>query len=530
MICESQGKTTSLKVLAKEFKVKIVEYKNYNQEFEVIIDEDLDEKREFYSKSNQIQNFREFISNCVNYKNRFDFESSDVVIGGTCETSNHRLILFEELPNAFYQRPEAFHNELKVLNKVYGNRLLPIVFIISETTNGQSDEYKLLPKWLQSELNMESITFKAITDASIRKVLERSTDNQLSKNAIEELIDSASGDVRCAINSLQLLHMHSIDNYCDKRNSISAKKRLKVESSNGFVSRDPSLTVCHAIGKVLYAKPIESEDMSNSNGPQLNAVHRLPSHLSDKERIALIDSPDSIADKLVVSSDVFNAWLHHNCIDFCDDLESFENCIDLFCETDALFSGEHHFNNKSLFDSYKSSLAIRGLMFNLSSNKGSNDAKQVPNEADVRPKRSFKPFQKPRTLDVNRSADLLKRQISQSMSHILHRSPYCTTSSLVIDLIPMLAQMSGNTLRSDDYLKYVFNKFVRYEPKRSRNNDPDFFDALFESSVDNRLEANDKILQNNTNDEPKDGYIMLIDNKPIDNCDFTIEDIDSETD
>ena len=521
-----------MKVLAKEFKVQVIEYKNYNQEYEPIIDEYLNEKREFYSNyMNQIENFKQFIANSVNYKNRFDFESNDGVIASTSDTSDHRLILFEEFPNVFYRQPEALHKELKLLIKKYGKRLIPIVFIISETSNGQSDEYKLLPKSLQSELNMQTISFNAITDTSIRKVLERSSDNQLSKNAIEGLIDSASGDVRCAINNMQLLYMHSIDNYCDKGDKKLAKKRLKVELNNGFVSRDPSLTVCHAIGKVLYAKPLESEDETQTNAPNLDSVCRLPPHLSDKERVPLIDSPDSIADKLVVSSDVFNAWLHQNYIDFCgDSLEKVQNCIDWLCGCDALFSGEHHFNNKPIFESYKASLAIRGLMFNLSSSKESNDAKQVPNEAFVKSKRGFKSFKKPQTFVVNRSADSVMRQISQSMSRSMSPlSPFSTTNSLVIDFIPFISQMPKHLQRTDNEFRYVLNKLVKYDRNHHQNNEHYLCNALSQSSIDNSFETNDEtIFQINTNDEQKDGNVIQIDCRPIDDLNYTIEDIDSD--
>ncbi|CAG2182083.1 unnamed protein product, partial [Oppiella nova] len=139
------GKTTSLKVLAKEMDVEVIEYKTYSQYYETLVDDHLQERQQnMLILQNQIQNFRSFIEVSVRYgRSRLSLESTDSQMGSPVgstqskanQTSNgvkNRLILVEEFPNVFYGKPEAFHKELRFLSRNFATRLVPIVFIISE--------------------------------------------------------------------------------------------------------------------------------------------------------------------------------------------------------------------------------------------------------------------------------------------------------------------------------------------------------------------------------------------------------------
>ena len=521
--------------MAKEFKVQVIEYMSYSQESDTIIDDNLNENRQNLSiDMNQMENFKQFISDSILINNRLDFMSNDVAIGCSSETNtnrfSHRLILIEEFPNVFHIKPEELGKLLLDINKRFAKRLIPIVFIISETINGESEEYRLLPKTLQFELKMKTINFKPITDTSLLKTLQRLSDNRIPKNKIEKLIDGASGDIRCAINNMQLLYMHSIDNKCDKnvKKLRKTKQMLKskddsIDDSNDYLSRDPSLTITHAIGKVLYAKRIDSENQwSNSHNSVLDSSYELPPHLKDKERFDLKDNPDSIAEKIVVSSNVFNAWLHQNYIEFCDSLETAEQCIDWLCLSDTLFSGEPHFNEKSIFESYKSSLSLRGLMFNLSkTNRQSIDAKQDSTAIKTKPKYSFKPFEKPHTFAVNRFANSLKRQISQSLSQ---KNPFYGINSIVIDFMPFVSQMPKHLQKTDNKFRYFLDKVVAYHQNRYQFNEHELSNALSESSFANSFDERlDEITFETNTNEDKSGPIVSQIDKPIDEIDSPID-------
>ncbi|CAG2105279.1 unnamed protein product [Medioppia subpectinata] len=529
------GKTTSLQVLAKEFSVEVIEYKTYSQWFDTVLDEEMNERRENVLKlENQIQDFKHFIDVSVRYAgSRLSFDDqTGAPVTSAPNGSRNRLILIEEFPNAFYLKPEALHKELRFYSKHFGHRLIPIVFIISETTNGHSDEYKLLPKALQMELQMSVISFKPITDNSLHKVIKKFTDNKLSRNEMQKLVDSSSGDVRNAVNNIQLVyrHLNTGNNKCDKK-SRKIPKVDTMDSMCDHILRDPSLTITHAVGKVLYAKrqsDIQSNQSSNvsTSDVRVDSDYELPPHLSAFRRIPLMDSPQSIADKIVVSSDTFNGWLHQNYVDFCDSLESAQNCIQWLSQSDAFFTGEHHFNEKSVFESYQSSLAIGGLMFHLpASNRQMSDAEVMSDGRERRPpKRTFKPFDKPQTQAVNRWADSMKRQISETVCKC---DPFSRVNSIVLDLMPFLSQMPQHLRLKDEYFKYLLSKIVSFDGNcdDKQFNERELCLAFSHSSVNRESEStNHTIIKTQITDKNENNCNF----DANDEEDYTIEDSDCD--
>jgi len=480
------GKTTSLKVLAKEFNVQILEYKAHNQYMERdLFDDNLMEmNKNSVLSMNQFESFRKFVWDSNHYSRSLDFESSDGAMSALNSSRSSdrslRLILIEEFPNLFYYKPESLHKELRLLERRFGRRCVPIVFIISETTNGQSDEYKLLPKTVQFELRITTISFKPITDTSLHKLLAKLCDYQLSKTEIQKVIDCSSGDVRSAINNMQLKYMHLFDNKSKSANKNTVKsqkaKKMKssIESDLDSGGRDTSLSLSHAIGKVLYAKRIDSETDNMSE-----KSFKMPEHLSCNERIPLIENAEKIAEKVAVSSDVFNSWLHENYLDFVDNISNAEQCIHWLSQSDYMFSGQD-LANKAICHSYQSSLAIRGLMFNLStSHSRSSDSKLVPNQTCQKTNRQFRPFVKPLNLAVNRSLNSLKHQICQSMPQL---TQFSGIDSLVIDFMPFVSQMPNRLRETDPQFLNLLNKVVNYDQNHSRINEIDLSDALPQSS------------------------------------------------
>lgn len=493
------GKTTSLKVLAKEFNVEVIEYKPHNQYLECdAFDTTFNEfNKNTFMSMNQIESFKQFVWNLNHYKQSLNCESNDGVMSTSNDNQSvdrlQKLILIEEFPYAFHLKPESLHNELRILVKRFGKRCIPIVFIISETINGHSDEYKLLPKTIQTELEIKTITFKEITETSLHKILSKLCNYQLTKDQIQKIIDCSSGDIRSAINNMHLKYMHLFD---DKPNSLQTKsKKLKklenkIESDVDFGGRDTSLTLIHGIGKILYAKRIDSTNEEHEN------LFKMPEHLSSNERKPLIENAENITEKLIVSSDVLNGWLHENYLDFVDNIECAEKCIDWLRETDFMFSGQD-LTNKSICDSYQSSLATRGLMFNLNThNCGSSDSKETQtnecsekssektsdktsnktsDKTSDKSNRKFKAFVKPQILAINRSSNAMKHQICQSMPRM---TPFLTTDSFILDYMPFISQMPNRLREINPHFRNVLNKIVNYDDFET-----ELCNALSQSSV-----------------------------------------------
>ncbi|XP_054164723.1 cell cycle checkpoint protein RAD17-like [Oppia nitens] len=487
------GKTTSVKVLAKEFNVEVIEYKPYSQHLETVLDEALTERRDYGLQSmNQIDNFKHFIYQSVRYRDRLVIDEQT----NRSTVWSNRLILIEDFPNIFHIKPETLHKELRLLNKRFGNSLVPIVFIISDTTNGQSDEYKLLPKQLQHDLRFITINFKPITDNSLQKILERTFGNKLSTNELKTIIGVSSGDVRNALNNMQLIYKHlNEDNKCDKNTKRLRKAKTDIKPTFDYVSRDSSLTVSHAIGKVLYAKRLDTKYNNKK-------TCELPTHLvAYDRRPPLSDCPESIADKLVVSSDVFNGWLHQNYIDLCDNLENAEKCIDWLCQSDSLFSGEQHFYNKTIFDSYQSVIAIRGLMFNISSDE-SDSQESVSGSTNIKQNKShrkFKPFEKPQTFAVNRSIESLKQQISQ----LSENTVFSSINTLILDYMPYLSLLPQRLHSVDSHFKNILDKVVRFDHKESHFDEQQLCDSFSQSLNGNYINFSNNLQKscNNCNDD-----------------------------
>jgi DNA polymerase III delta prime subunit len=501
-------------VLANEFNVEVIEYKPHNQYLECdAFDTTFNElNKNTFMSMNQIESFKQFVWNLNHYKQSLNCEPNDGVMSTSNDNQSvdrlRKLILIEEFPYAFHLKPESLHNELRILAKRFGKRCIPIVFIISETINGHSDEYKLLPKTIQTELNIKTITFKEITETSLHKILSKLCDYQLTKDEIQKIIDCSSGDIRSAINNMHLKYMHLFD---DKPNSLQTKsKKLKKlennESDVDFGGRDTSLTLIHGIGKILYAKRIDTTNEEHEN------LFKMPEHLSSYERKPLIENAENITEKLIVSSDVLNGWLHENYLDFVDNIECAEKCIDWLRETDFMFSGQD-LTNKTICDSYQSSLATRGLMFNLNTrNCGSSDSKETQtNESPHKSNRKFKAFVKPQIAAINRSSHAIKHQICQSIPRI---TPFLTTDTLILDYMPFISQMPNRLREVNPHFRNVLNKIVNYDDFENQINETELCNAFSQSSVsfDSNFfkpvinEENSEHMLKNINSENEDNY------------------------
>ncbi|XP_067677591.1 cell cycle checkpoint protein RAD17-like [Haliotis asinina] len=374
------GKTATIQVLCKELGLEVQEWTNpiqpsYNSEqllpsaYNSFAHSGLDIG---YSES-QVTQFKNFLLRANKY--------SSLQIGDTL-SSSHKIIFIEELPNIFFRDASLFHNILRKYRQV---GRCPLVFIISDTTSGESNERQLFPADLQAEISIESISFNPVAPTMMVKVLARIANSEYSQRSIsaipsspviESIAMSSAGDVRSAINSLQfacsqdtldLKHKCTSKQTAPKKSSSGSGRRLKYETSqkkdtnseavSSIGARDTSCFLFHAIGKVLYCKRGDPKEFPEHC--------LLPSHLSLYDRDPLLLNPEEVVEKSHLSGNYFASFLHQNYVDFYTDIDDVVRASQYISDAD-FFTAE--WASRSAMENYAASIATRGIIHSNSTN------------------------------------------------------------------------------------------------------------------------------------------------------------------
>ncbi|CAG2257811.1 HRAD17 [Mytilus edulis] len=301
----------------------------------------------YVSSESQMSLFQQFLLRANKY-NSLGIFGDDV--------SSKKVILVEEFPNVFYRDASTFHDIVRKYRKI---GKCPLVFIVSDSTKGDSNERLLFRKDLQNELNIENISFNAVAPTSMVKVLTKIATQESnqgchkfsipSKTVLESIAMSSAGDIRGAINALQFA--------CEKDTGdlmsggrLKGKASLKKQSSRGsnkiksktksensanpdselasIGGRDTSLFLFRALGKILYCK---RDDPSNHSD-----LPRLPSHLSEHERDPLIINPEDVVEKSHLSGEYFTAYLHQNYLEFYTNIDDLVRSTEYLSDADYL--------------------------------------------------------------------------------------------------------------------------------------------------------------------------------------------------
>uniref|UniRef100_T1J1L8 Checkpoint protein RAD24-like helical bundle domain-containing protein n=1 Tax=Strigamia maritima TaxID=126957 RepID=T1J1L8_STRMM len=248
-----------------------------------------------------------------------------------------RIILIEDFPNIFIRNPSDFHSTLRRFNKSSHS---PAIFIISDNIKDLNTK-SMFPQDLQQELGINTINFNPITTVNLLKILTKISAAELSsipsKEILENIAQTTSGDIRAAINTLQFSHCGK------KRNTARADK--KKESI-----KDTTLYLFHAIGKVLHCKRETTLPTDECD---------LPPHLINMARTPLISNPEDIVSNAGISSDCLHLFVHHNYLKFNDDINEVVRASRYLSDSDILMS---EWTGHSTLEKYSSLVAVRGVM------------------------------------------------------------------------------------------------------------------------------------------------------------------------
>ncbi|KAJ3493294.1 hypothetical protein NLG97_g4816 [Lecanicillium saksenae] len=403
------GKTTTVRLLAKEMGCDLLEWRNPVG----------NAGTGFVSASAQ---FQEFLGRGGKF-GALELDSPSPSSTGPSNAnvdSDKRIMLIEEFPNTFSRSSSALSSFRGALLQFLSSHVpslsmfsqqrsrepvKPVIMVISETllttTSASADSltaHRLLGPEILGHPGVGVIEFNAIAPSLLAKALElvvlkearksgrRRTPGPMVLKRLGEI-----GDVRSAISSLEFLCLKG-DQDADWGAKVAFTKQKKsVKDSIGMTQgehdslelisqREASLGIFHAVGKVVYNKREEK-----ASGDEAEVLPKYLSHQSrpQKSQIAV----DTLIGETGTDTHTFIAALHENYILSCEStgpmdlstpMDYVNECIehlslsDLMCPSqDVFFGGRGGFGGRDSGshvlrqDEMMFEVAVRGMLFSL---------------------------------------------------------------------------------------------------------------------------------------------------------------------
>ncbi|RWS18046.1 Cell cycle checkpoint protein RAD17-like protein [Dinothrombium tinctorium] len=367
------GKTATVKVIAKEFGVKIEEFvESFDPVDDQLITEEYKEADDpLFQKESQLSQFKKFIAN-----------ANCNPVNGSVE---RKVILIEEFPSTFRNEPIAFLETVyHYLNNI--KDCVPIVFIFESESNDSFSNKFCFPKVFLEKAKVTSINFNPITTNELISVLSRVSNYSLRKEVLKSIAETSAGDIRNALNTFDFTFRSSLKTFM---NGNSKKRRcIQMETDLNVSGRELCPSFFLILGKILHCKRLEIlED------------HTLPSHMEKFRTKKLRDNPEVIIDTLTVNPSSLDFYLHEHYLKFAVCIDQIAMVSSSMSDIDSLF-GQQNWMLKSPWNRIQNYVVARSLLFYLSN---SSEAK-----------RHFVNFTKPlspeyncKAFELNRSMDAL---------------------------------------------------------------------------------------------------------------------------
>ncbi|CAL8129667.1 unnamed protein product [Orchesella dallaii] len=280
----------------------------------------------------------------------------------------YRVTLVEDIPNALYREPNTFH---EILRKYSKSGISPLIFVFTDTASGEHSMFKMFPKTLMAELNIQNISFNPVASSYMVKfMLDICTKESIpvDKGLVEDLAATANGDMRCAVNNLQfsLTKERSSSSRKAPFRPPANKRSRKQAAGNPAISevqqKDDTIQLFRALGKVLYAK--RDETLISEN--EMILVGEME---KDRRMHPLIENPENICDKAAVSTDTFLGFLHQNYPAFYGSLDDMASAAEYLAISDYMISawkfddsGARAYKVRETKEQLAMNIAVRGLM------------------------------------------------------------------------------------------------------------------------------------------------------------------------
>ncbi|GAB7352744.1 hypothetical protein MBLNU459_g3096t1 [Dothideomycetes sp. NU459] len=391
------GKTTTVNLLARDLGVEAKEWRNpagadASSSTSVSASAQFED---FILRSGRFAGLELVSSDGSSTKSKSETDSTGI-------QTRSQIMLVEEFPNTFAKTSGALQAFRATIQQFLATARLPhsnptpLVMIISETllstSTASADSFtahRLLGPQILSNPQTAEIEFNAVAPTILTKALETVVVKEARKSGRRKTPGPAVlkrlaeiGDVRSAVSSLEFLCLRG-----DEGDSWSAKVAFtKPKRGSGrdtpltkqeqdalelIGSRESSLGIFHAVGKVVY----------NKRSPATTSIPQPPNHLPQhrKPRPAEVDV-DVLINELGTDTNTFVAALHENYVLSCtsssseDALDALNGCIDALSDADLLSPdrfgvGTRAFSGSALDNLRQDDLsfqaAVRGLLFAL---------------------------------------------------------------------------------------------------------------------------------------------------------------------
>ncbi|KAG8780101.1 Cell cycle checkpoint protein rad17 [Ceratobasidium sp. 428] len=363
------GKTATLRVLANEFDMEIVEWYASSDEFAMAGGN--------YDYESAMTKLVAFLDRAGSYSsltlsNTIPQPSSSTSTSDTTAIKKQKILLLEDLPSLSHPRVKStFHAALVRLAETFSSSphqtSPPLVIIISDAglradESGPSYSYEktdvldvrsVLPPALQSSHYVTQVKFNPIAATFMRKALSGIIASRLSlpttskssgvpRETLDTLVEASAGDIRSAIMSVQFACLVGGGS---EQTSASGKSKTKGKSKKGerdatvkamfaaVTRREQALALFHLLGRLFYNKRYGDPEEPSEAPPR--TAQLLPEHLAQFERRpSKVDVTALHADSPVDAS-LFTLYVQQNYPQYCEDLDECWGLADALSEADG---------------------------------------------------------------------------------------------------------------------------------------------------------------------------------------------------
>ncbi|SPN96778.1 related to cell cycle checkpoint protein RAD17 [Cephalotrichum gorgonifer] len=363
------GKTTTVRLLAREMGCELLEWRSPTQSFVPGMQSPSAQFEAFLGLGGKFGGLEIDSDTPENQKNQSE-----------AAPATQRIILIEEFPNTFTRASTSlasFRNALSAYlsentpslmefsRRPLANSVTPIILVVSETllttTSASADSFtahRLLGPDIIRHPGTGTIEFNSIAPSLLTKALELVVLKEARKSGrrrtpgpqvLKRL--GEIGDIRSAISSLEFLCLKGDeDGDWGARVTFAKPKRGakgaitltqgEVESLGQISERESSLGIFHAVGKVVYNKRDEA--------PTNDSVEVLPDYLRHHARPKRSQvSVDTLIDETGSDTSTFISALYENYVLSCETadphqaaaaapLDHLNGCIEALSDSDLL--------------------------------------------------------------------------------------------------------------------------------------------------------------------------------------------------
>ncbi|WRT67333.1 uncharacterized protein IL334_004303 [Kwoniella shivajii] len=409
------GKTTTMRLLCESLGVEVMEWGEGVKEWSLGGGID---------RESSISKFNTFISRHSFPSLSMSTQSTSTQSSPSLTASKPRLILLTSLPNLSHQSTrESFHSSLLTFCQTFTSLSCPMVIVHSDAGSGGRAE----ESWMERERGgregalevlgrdvrdgpwCQEIDFLPLAPTFLNKALMRVLQtaipkavNRPSHSTVQLIALSSNGDLRSAINSLQLLCQGRKEVKGKKRKirdgeeedadiELGPKKRGSGKGSRGGkgakldVSKDlravldavtrkeQSLNLFHALGKVFYNKRLDDPKIEDEDEELLQRIRRLPPdeplppHLREFKRRKSLVQMEAFIPTIPVDASSFALWIHQSFPNYCQEIEQVSLGLDELCAADIMRTDDDIWQSSTQAISYALHLTVRGTLMALPS-------------------------------------------------------------------------------------------------------------------------------------------------------------------